>query len=57
MPGLLDSAGVAALLRIVEDDDALGQLANDTGRASPRAQVLVRAMGAGIRDTARLGEE
>ena len=31
MPGLLDNAGMGALLRIVEDDDALARLANDTG--------------------------
>jgi predicted nucleotidyltransferase len=56
-PGLLDPAGVAAVLRIVEDDDALAQLANDTGVPAPRGQALVRAMGAGIRDTARVGVE
>jgi len=57
MPGLLDPAGIAAVLRIVEDDDALAQLANDTGVPAPRGQALVRAMSAGIRDMARLGEE
>ena len=52
MPGLLDHAGVEALLRIVEDDDSLARLANDTDLPSPRGRVLVRAMGDGIRDAA-----
>jgi hypothetical protein len=56
MPGLLDHAGVAALLRIVEDEDTLAQLANDTRVPFPRGQVLVKAMGKGARDTARLPE-
>jgi predicted nucleotidyltransferase len=56
MPGLLDHAGVTALLRIVEDEDTLAQLANDTRVPFPRGQLLVKAMGEGIRDTARLGE-
>lgn len=55
MAGLLDDAGVAALLRIVEDDDALARLANDTDVPSPRGQVWVRAMSEGIRDAARSG--
>lgn len=36
-----------ALLRIVEDDDVLGRLANDAGGA--RVPELMRAMGASIR--------
>jgi predicted nucleotidyltransferase len=56
MPGLLDHPGTEALLRIVEDDDALARLANDTDLPSPRGQVLVRAMGEGIRYAARQGD-
>jgi predicted nucleotidyltransferase len=47
MPRLLDKTGKNALLRIVEDDDVLGRLANDA--RGPRAPELMRAMGAGIR--------
>jgi predicted nucleotidyltransferase len=56
MPGLLDRPGVAALLRIVEDPEALGRLASDTRVSFPRGQLLVQAMGAGIRAMARLDE-
>ncbi len=48
MPGLLDEAGVAALLRIVGDEDVLARLAGDT--RLPRGGELVRAMGEGIRE-------
>ncbi|QFU86578.1 hypothetical protein YIM_06830 [Amycolatopsis sp. YIM 10] len=51
LPGLLDEEGVAALLRIVEDEEVLAKLANDTRVL--RGQVLVRAMGEGIREAAR----
>lgn len=50
LPGLLDDEGVQVLLRIVEDDDVLGRLANDA--RAVRAPELMRAMGAGIRDAA-----
>ncbi|GAB2766151.1 nucleotidyl transferase AbiEii/AbiGii toxin family protein [Amycolatopsis magusensis] len=51
LPGLLDAEGVAALLRIVEDEDALGRLARDMRVL--RGLVLARALGAGVRETAR----
>jgi predicted nucleotidyltransferase len=50
LPGLLDEAGKRVLLRIAEDEDALGRLANDA--QTPRARELMRAMGTGIRDAA-----
>ncbi|MGC7102209.1 nucleotidyl transferase AbiEii/AbiGii toxin family protein [Amycolatopsis lurida] len=51
LPGLLDEEGVAALLQIVEDEEVLAKLANDT--RALRGQILVRAMGEGIREAAR----
>jgi predicted nucleotidyltransferase len=50
LPGLLDQAGARVLLRVAEDDDVLGRLANDA--QAPRAPELMRAMGTGIRDAA-----
>lgn len=52
MAGLLDATGVVALLHIVEGDDVLARLAGDTRLL--RGWDLVRAMGEGIRATARL---
>jgi predicted nucleotidyltransferase len=51
LPALLDQDGVRVLLRIAEDGDVLGRLANDA--RAPRAPELMHAMGAGIRDAAR----
>ncbi|WP_290053311.1 nucleotidyl transferase AbiEii/AbiGii toxin family protein [Amycolatopsis solani] len=51
IPVLLDEDGKNALLRIVEDDDALARLATDA--RTVRAPELMRALGAGIRDAAR----
>jgi predicted nucleotidyltransferase len=50
MAGLLDQAGVRVLLRIAEDEDVLGRLANDA--RALRAPDLMRAMGTGIREAA-----
>lgn len=48
MPALLDEGGTAELLRILDDHQLMGRLANDTG--SPRAAVMVQAVIRGARD-------
>ncbi|MFI9012162.1 nucleotidyl transferase AbiEii/AbiGii toxin family protein [Actinosynnema sp. NPDC053489] len=48
MPVLLDEGGTAELLRVLDDPELTGRLAKDMG--APRAAVLVRALGLGVRD-------
>lgn len=48
IPALLDDGGIAALLRVLDDDALMGRLARDM--KSPRAALLIQAMGQGVRD-------
>ncbi|MGX7827545.1 nucleotidyl transferase AbiEii/AbiGii toxin family protein [Actinokineospora sp. 24-640] len=48
IPGLLDAKGIAELLRVSGDEELMGRLAKAMG--APRSELLVRAMGQGVRD-------
>jgi len=48
IPALLDSGGIAELLRILDDDELMGKLTRDM--KSPRAGRVLQAMSQGVRD-------
>lgn len=48
IPGLLDDAGVVELLRVLDDQELIGRLAN--AMDVPRPELLVRAVSQGVRD-------
>jgi predicted nucleotidyltransferase len=50
IPELLDEEGVTTLLRVVDDQELMARLARDMGGYRP--ELLVRAMGRGVRDAA-----